>query len=242
MADGWRSSTAARSRRSRWPEIRPRPSPNSRGSRVAGAGATITPSCSRPPTRRPVYAVYPRPAASQRSSRRRPGPARNGIIFPAMLPGARGVLFTITARSQTLQTQVAVLDLRTGRRAHADSRCQPGRVRRANRIRRIGLPVVRSRRRAAHCPLRSRAPAGGRRLDPGRSTTCKMAITAPPTTPSPDPASWRISLVNRRRRGRSSGWIGTDGKIASTRRCAPMRSTAVARRRTRRGGTAGPGQ
>ena len=37
-------------------------------------------------------------------------------LFPAMLPGARGVLFTITARSQTLQTQVAVLDLRTGRR------------------------------------------------------------------------------------------------------------------------------
>jgi serine/threonine protein kinase/Tol biopolymer transport system component len=47
-----------------------------------------------------------------------PDPARQerDHLFPAVLPGARGVLFTITALGQKLQTEVAVLDLRTGQR------------------------------------------------------------------------------------------------------------------------------
>ena len=36
--------------------------------------------------------------------------------FPSVLPGGRGVLFTITAAGQADNAQVAVLDLRTGRR------------------------------------------------------------------------------------------------------------------------------
>ena len=36
--------------------------------------------------------------------------------FPSVLPGGRGVLFTITAAGQVDNAQVAVLDLRTGRR------------------------------------------------------------------------------------------------------------------------------
>ena len=36
--------------------------------------------------------------------------------FPSVLPGGRGVLFTITAAGQADNAQVAVLDLKTGQR------------------------------------------------------------------------------------------------------------------------------
>jgi serine/threonine protein kinase len=57
-------------------------------------------------------------AGGQPSVLTTPDPARQerDHLFPAMLPGARGVLFTITALGPKLQTQVAVLDLRSGRR------------------------------------------------------------------------------------------------------------------------------
>ena len=49
--------------------------------------------------------------------------------FPSVLPGGRGVLFTIAAAGQADNAQVAVLDLTTGQRKTLVER-QPGRVRR----------------------------------------------------------------------------------------------------------------
>ena len=54
-----------------------------------------------------------------------PDPAQHerNHAFPSMLPGGRGVLFTIaTTAGQADSSQVAVLDLKTGRQQDADSR------------------------------------------------------------------------------------------------------------------------
>ncbi len=88
--------------------------------------------------------------------------------FPSVLPGGRGVLFTITTAGQADNAQVAVLDLKTGQRKtlirggsqaeYVDPSAGTGRP----------VPDLRGGRRAARRAVRSRPARGARRSGDGR--------------------------------------------------------------------------
>ena len=163
-----------------------------------------------------------------------PDPARQerDHLFPAVLPGARGVLFTITALGQKLQTEVAVLDLRTGQRrtlipgaSQAEYIAPPAGSGEMGYL----LYAAAGALRAVHFDLDRLA--GGRRIDRGRR--------------APADGHHRRRQLRRRRsarckhsrqsRPRRAAGLGVAGRTGRAHQCAAAHGGAalVARWRTR---------